>query len=105
MDGEVFRMSEAADAAELAAAHVARKRNNKCRAAEELGNNAATAAQQHAADAAAAEQEAVVAAAEEAAISTRQTKVVLHLRMTSPIQTKMRATTTTVLSTMMTQLK
>ncbi len=63
----------------------------------------ATAAQQHAADATAAEQVALVDAAEEAAIATRQTKVVLHLRMTRPIPTKMRATTT-VPTTMMTQL-
>ena len=95
--------NEAADAAELAAARVARKQTNNGRAAEELAKSAATIAQQHAADAAAAEQEALVAAAEDAAIATRQTKVVLHLRMTSQIQTKMRATTT-ILTTMMTQL-
>ncbi len=71
---------------------------------EELAKSAATAAQQHAADASAAEQEALVAAAEEDAIATRQTNVVLHLRMTRPTPTKMRATTT-VLTTMMTQLK
>ena len=52
------------------------------------------------ADAAAAEQEAMVAAAEEAAIATRQ-RSCSHLRMTRPIRTKMRATTT-VLTTMMT---
>ena len=62
----------------------------------------ATASQQHAADATAAEQEALVAAAEEAAIATRQ-RSCSHLRMTRPIRTKMRATTT-VLTTMMTQI-
>ena len=82
-------MSEAAGAAELAAARVARKQTNKCRAAEELAKSAATAAQQHAAEATAAEQEALVAAAEEAA---RQ-RSCSHLRTTRPIQTKMRATT------------
>ena len=65
VDGDVFRMSEAADAV-------------------------------------AAEQKALVAAAEEAAIATRQ-RSCSHLRMTMPIRTKMRATTT-VLTTMMTQL-
>ena len=63
VDGDVFRMSEAADAT-------------------------------------AAEKEALVAAAEEAAIATRQ-RSCSHLRMQRP--TKMRATTT-VLTTMMTQL-
>ena len=42
VDGDVFRMSEAADAAELAAARVARKHTNKGRAAEELAKSAAT---------------------------------------------------------------
>ena len=42
VDGDVFRMSEAADAAELAAARVARKQTNKGRAAEELAKSAAT---------------------------------------------------------------
>ena len=42
IDGDVFRMSEAADADELAAAHVARKQTNKGRAAEELAKSAAT---------------------------------------------------------------
>ena len=42
VDGDVFRMSEAADAAESAAARVARKQTNKGRAAEELANSAAT---------------------------------------------------------------
>ena len=102
VDCEVFRMSEVADAAELAAARVARNQNNKGRAVEELAKSAATAAQRHAADAAAAEQEALVAAAEEAAISTRQMSC-SHLWITRPILTKMRATTT-VLTTMMTQL-
>ena len=41
VDGDVFRMSEAADAAELAAARVARKQTNKGRAAEELAKSAA----------------------------------------------------------------
>ena len=76
-------MSEAADAAEFAAARVARKQTNKDCAAEELSKSAATATQQHAADATAAEQEALVAAAEEAAMSTRH-----HLRMTRPIPQK-----------------
>ena len=35
-------VNEAADAAELAAARVARKQTNKCRAAEELAKSAAT---------------------------------------------------------------
>ena len=65
VDGDVFRMSEAADAA-------------------------------------AAEQEALVAAAEDVAIATRQ-RSCLHLMMKRQIRTKMRATTT-VLTTMMTQL-
>ncbi len=42
VDGDVFRMSEAADAAELATARVARKQTNKGRAAEELSKSAAT---------------------------------------------------------------
>ena len=66
VDCDVFRMSEATDAAELADARVARKQTNKCRASEELAKSAATAAQQHAADATAAEQEAVSCAADEA---------------------------------------
>ena len=40
--GDVFRMSEADDAAELAAARVAHKQTNKGRAAEELAKSAAT---------------------------------------------------------------
>ena len=40
-------VNEAADAAELDAARVARKQNNKGRAAEELAKSAATAAQQY----------------------------------------------------------
>ena len=102
VDGDVFRMSEAADAAESAAARVARKQTNKGRAVEELAKSAATAAQQHAADATAAEQEALVAAAKDAAIATRQ-RSCSHLRMTRPIRKKMRATTA-VRTTMMTQL-
>ena len=51
-NGDVFRMSEAADAAELAAARVARKQTNKSRAVEELAKTAAAAAQRRAADAA-----------------------------------------------------
>ena len=74
-------MSEAADAAELAAARVAGKHTNKCSAAEELGKSPATASQQHAGDAAAAEQEGLVAAAEEAAIATRP-RSCSHLMMT-----------------------
>ncbi len=42
VDGDVFRMSEAADAAELAAARVSRTQTNKGRAAEELAKSAAT---------------------------------------------------------------
>ena len=49
LDGDLFRMSEAADAAESAAdaaesaaGRVARKQTNKGRAAEELAKNAAT---------------------------------------------------------------
>ena len=42
VDGDVFRMSEAADAAESAAARVACKQTNKGRAAEELAKSAAT---------------------------------------------------------------
>ena len=42
VDGDVFRMSEAADAAELAAARVARKQTSKDRAAEERAKSAAT---------------------------------------------------------------
>ena len=97
-------MSEAADAADLAAARVVRKQTNKrpcCRGACQE-RCYATAAKQHAADATAAEQEALVAAAEEASIATKQ-RSCSHLMMTRPIQTKMRATTT-VLTTMMTQL-
>ncbi len=44
-------VNEAADAAELAADHVARKQTNKGRATEELAKHSVTAAQQHAADA------------------------------------------------------
>ena len=42
VDGDVFRMSEAADATELAAARVARKQTNKGRTAEELAKSADT---------------------------------------------------------------
>ena len=52
VDGDVFRMSEAADAAELAAARVGRKQTNKGRAVEELAKTAAASAQRRAADAA-----------------------------------------------------
>ena len=105
VDGDVFRMSEAADATESAAARVARKQTNKCRAAEELAKSDAMLQlpsnmlpmlrllkKKH----------SLVAAAEEAAIATRQ-RLCSHLRMTRPIRTKMRATTM-VLTTMMTQL-
>ena len=44
-------MNEAADAAELAAARVARKQTNKSRAVEGLAKTAAAAAQRRAADA------------------------------------------------------
>ena len=74
-------VNEAADAAELAAARIARKQSNKGRAAEELAKSAATAAQQHAPDATAAEQEALVDTAEEASIATRQ-RSCSHLIMT-----------------------
>ena len=40
--GDVFRMSEAADTAESAAARVARKQTNKGRAAEELAKSTVT---------------------------------------------------------------
>ena len=71
----------------MAAASVALKQTNKGRAAEELAKSAATltAAQQHAADATAAEQEELVAAAVGAKIATRQTTVVLRLRIARPI--------------------
>ena len=52
VDGDVFRISEAVDAAELAAARFDRKQTNKDRAAEELAKSAAAAAQRRAADAA-----------------------------------------------------
>ena len=42
VDGDVFRMSKAADAAEFASTRVARKQTNNCRAAEELAKSAAT---------------------------------------------------------------
>ncbi len=42
VDGDLFRMSEAADAAESAAARVARKQTIKGRAAKELAKSAAT---------------------------------------------------------------
>ncbi len=42
VDGDVFRMSEAADAAEFAAARIARKQTNKGRAAEEFAKSAVT---------------------------------------------------------------
>ena len=42
VDGDVFRMSEAANAAELAAARAALKQTNKGRAAEKLAKSAAT---------------------------------------------------------------
>ena len=51
IDGDVFRMSEAADAAKLAAARVARKQTNKYCAVEELAKTAAAAAQRRIADA------------------------------------------------------
>ena len=41
VDGDVFSMSEDADAPESAAARVARKQTNKGRAAEELAKSAA----------------------------------------------------------------
>ena len=105
VDGDVFRMSEAVDAAELAAARVARKQTNKSRAAEELAMSAATLP-----------------------LSSNMLLMLLllnkmrwlllrrklpsqpdkqrscsHLRIKMPIPTKMRATTT-VLTAMMTQL-
>ena len=42
VDGDVFRMSEAADTAKSAAARVVRKQTNKGRAAEKLAKSAAT---------------------------------------------------------------
>ncbi len=81
VDGDVFRMSKAANTAEQAAVRVARKHTNKGRAVEELAKSAAAAAQQHSADAAAAEHEAQVDAQEEAAIATRQ-RSCSHLMMT-----------------------
>ena len=42
VDGDVFCMSKAADAAESAAACVARKQTNKSRGAEELAKSSAT---------------------------------------------------------------
>ena len=78
VDGDVFRMSEAADAAEVAAARVARKETNKipcCRGAC---------------------QDRCLRCSEKCCRC-------LHLRMTRPIRTKLRATTT-VMTTMMTQL-
>ena len=42
VDGDVFRMSEAADTAESAAVRFARKQTNKGRAAEEIAMSAAT---------------------------------------------------------------
>ena len=41
VDGDVFRMSEAADTADSAPARVARKQTNNVRAAEELAKSAA----------------------------------------------------------------
>ena len=60
VDGDVFRMSEAADTAESAAVRFARKQTNIGRAAERACQELcyAKAAQQDAADATAAEQEA-----------------------------------------------
>ena len=52
VDGDVFRMSEAADTAESDAARVARKQTNKGRAAEELAKTVDATAQRLAADAA-----------------------------------------------------
>ncbi len=68
-------------------------RLTKGRAVEELTKSADTATKQHAADATVAEQEALVATVDEAAMTSRQTKIVFHLRMTRPIPTKMRAMT------------
>ena len=65
----MFRMSEAADTAELAAARVARKQTNKMECCRRACQERCYA---NAADATAAEQEALVAAAEEAAITSRQ---------------------------------
>ena len=93
VDGDVFRMSEAAEGCSCCSQADQQACKERCYA---------TAAQQHAADASAAEQEALVAAAEEAAIATRQ-RSCSHLWMTRPIRTKMRATTT-ILTTMMTHL-
>ncbi len=83
VDGDVFRMSEAADTAEIGCCSVcsqADQQRSCCRRAcqERCYSNAA---QQHAADATAAEQEALGAAAVEAAIATRQ-KSCSHLMMT-----------------------
>ena len=83
VDGDVFRMSETADAAEWAAARVARKQTNKrpcCRRACQE-RCYANAAQQDAAYATAADQEALVAAWEEAAIASSQ-RSCSHLMMT-----------------------
>ena len=69
VDGDVFCMNEAADAAESAAALFARKQTNKGRAAERACQERcyANAAQQDAADATAAEQGVRVVAVEELA--------------------------------------
>ena len=94
----MFRMSEAADAAESAVAGVARKQTNKGRAAEELAKSAATLP---------------LPSNMLPMLRLLNKKLWLLLRrklpsqpdkqMTRPIPTKMRATTT-ILTMMMTQL-
>ena len=68
----MFRISEAADAAELAAACVARNQTNKGRAVEELAKSAAAAAQRRAADAASEDDKEAAIADKDAVFANRR---------------------------------
>ena len=83
VDGDVFRMSDAADAVESAAALVARKQTNKGRAAEELAKSAAmlTLPSKMLPMLRLLNKKRWFAAAEEAAITSRQ-RSCSHLMMT-----------------------
>ena len=105
VDGDVFRMSEAADAAESVAGCVARKQTNKGRAAEELARSAATQPlpSNMLPMLRLLNKKRWLLLRRRLPSQPDKGRARLHLRMTRPIRTKRRATTT-VLTTMMTQL-
>ena len=105
VDCDVFRMSEAADAAKLAAARVAHKQTNKGRAAEELAQRAAMLPlpSNMLQKLRLLNKKRWLLLRRKLPSQPDKQRSCLHLRMTMPIPTKMRATTT-VLTTIMTQL-